>query len=365
MKNSDRAPAHIHGYARGQDQISDKFCYILHMNIQKIKKDQVQFLSLTSLYESEFDELLVPFSRNWVKFFKYKKMTGKRRIKPLTARQIKNSTRVLPSVEEKLFFILYFFKNGHIQQSLSAQFNMTQSNVSQWIKVLTPILSQSIVDLHLQAAQTIDDLVRLFRNRQRSGNLSTCEKSESLHLDATERMMERNLDQAAQKFDYSGKKGGHTLKNSVISDEFQFVHFAGFTHRGAIHDKTMAKDEIPDLERLKKFELWFSKDKAYQGYLPSGVNFLEPFKAKRNHPLKDWQKRFNRWISSIRICSEHAICGIKRCRILKDKLRYFDSTFRNQLFLVACGLHNLRVTRRKISYANGASRIRARMNIEI
>ena len=178
-------------------------------------------------------------------------------------------------------------------------------------------------------------------------------------------MMQRNTDQEAQKFDYSGKKGGHTLKNSVLPDEFQFVHFAGFTHRGAIHDKTMAKDEIPDLNVLKEYELWFSKDKAYQGYQPEGVNFLEPFKAKRNHPLKDWQKRFNKWVSSIRICSEHAICGIKRCRILKEKLRYFDSTFRNQIFLVACGLHNLRVTRRKTSYANGASRIRARMSIEI
>jgi len=155
------------------------------------------------------------------------------------------------------------------------------------------------------------------------------------------------------------------LKNSVISDEFQFVHFAGFTHRGAIHDKAMAVEEIPDFSLLKKFELWFSKDKAYQGYQPPGVHMLEPFKTKRGHPLKSWQKRFNQWISSIRICSEHAICGIKRCRILKEKLRYFDSTFRNQIFLVACGLHNLRVTRRKLNYANGASRIRARMSIEI
>jgi len=335
------------------------------MDIQDIKKNQAQFLSLTSLYESEFDELLVPFSRRWVNFYKHKKITGKRRAKPLSGWQLESSTKVLPNIEDKLFFILYFLKNGHIQQSLSAQFKMNQSNVSQWIKVLTPILNQSIIDLHLQAAQTMDDLVRLFRNRQRIENLSKCEKSESLHLDATEREMQRNTDQEAQKFDYSGKQGAHTLKNSVISDEFQFVHFAGFTHRGAIHDKTMITDEIPDLSLLKKYELWFSKDKAYQSYQPSGVHLLEPFKAKRNRPVKDWQKRFNQWISSIRICSEHAICGIKRCRILKEKLRYFDSTFRNQIFLVACGLHNLRVTRRKINYANGASRIRARMNIEI
>lgn len=335
------------------------------MDIQKIKKNSDQFLSLTSLYESEFDELLVPFSRCWKNYFKHRNLSGKRRRKPLSALQLENSTRVLPTMTEKLFFILYFFKNGHLQQSLAAQFDMTQGQASRWIKALLPVLEKSIVALHLQAAQTMDDLVRLFRNRQRNDNLSNCQNTESLHLDATERDMERNLDQEAQKFDYSGKQGAHTLKNSVINDEFQFVHFAGFTYRGAIHDKTMIVDEISDLNLLKEFELWFSKDKAYQSYQPSGVNFLEPFKAKRNHPLKKWQKRFNHWISSIRICSEHAISGIKRLRILKEKLRYFDSTFRNQIFLVACGLHNLRVTRRNINYANGALRTRARMNIEI
>jgi len=335
------------------------------MDIQKIKENKDQFLSLTSLYESEFNELLVPFSGRWKKYFKYRNLTGKRRRKPLTARQLENSTSKLTTITEKLFFILYFFKNNHLQQSLAAQFDMTQGQASRWIKVLSPVLSQSIVDLHLQPAQTMDALVRLFRNRQRTDSLSKCEKSQSLHLDATERIMERNTDQEAQKFDYSGKKGGHTLKNSVISDEFQFVHFAGFTHRGAIHDKTIAIDETPDLSLLKKFDLWLSKDKAYQSYQPSGVNLLEPFKAKRGHPLKSWQKQFNKWISSIRICSEHAISGIKRCRILKEKLRYFDSTFRNQIFLVVCGLHNLRVTRRKINYANGASRVRARINLEI
>jgi len=335
------------------------------MNIEKIKEDEVKFLSLTSLYQSEFDELLVPFSHSWNKFFKYRNLNGKRRRKPLTARQLSRATRKLSTMTEKLFFILYFFKNGHLQQSLGAQFDMTQGQISRWIKALLPVLEQSIVALHLQAAQTMDDLVRLFRNRQREANLSNTQKVESLHLDATERDMQRNTDQEAQKFDYSGKQGTHTLKNSVISDEFQFVHFAGFTHRGAIHDKTMIEEEVPNLDIFKAFDLWFSKDKAYQSYQPCGVNLLEPFKGKRNHPIKKWQKLFNQWISSIRICSEHAICGIKRCRILKEKLRYFDSSFRNQIFVVACGLHNLRVTRRNINYANGALRVRARMNIEI
>lgn len=68
------------------------------------------------------------------------------------------------------------------------------------------------------------------------------------------------------------------------------MYYAGFTHRGAIHDKTTTEQEIPDLECFKAFERWFSKDKVYQSFQPRGVHLLEPYKTRRNHPLKKWQK---------------------------------------------------------------------------
>ena len=92
-------------------------------------------------------------------------------------------------------------------------------------------------------------------------------------------------------------------------------------------------------------------------------NLLKPNEIKRNQPLEPWQKKFNQWISTIRIVVEHAISGIKRCRIVKDKNRYSDSTFRNLIFNVAAGLHNLRVTRRQ-SYHNSRVRTRMRINLD-
>jgi len=62
---------------------------------------------------------------------------------------------------------------------------------------------------------------------------------------------------------------------------------------------------------ISKLKICLFMEIIYWRYQPSGVNLLEPFKAKRGHPLQNWQKRFNKWISSIRICSEHAICGIR------------------------------------------------------
>lgn len=245
---------------------------------------------------------------------------------------------------------------------------MDQGQVSRWIKILMPILSQSIKDLHLQAARTMDELVRLFRSRQNTDadnkHLGTLELSRSLHIDATEREQARNIDQSAQKHDYSGKQGTHTLKNTTLCDESQFIHFTGFTHRGAISDKAMAQQELPDLQLLADYQLFFSKDKGYQAYEPDGVFLLSPIKATRNHPLTGVEKLNNSWISEIRIVVEHAIGGVKRCRIVKEKIRYACSTFRDQVWFIACGLHNLRVTRRSQNYRNSANLTRARINLD-
>ena len=333
------------------------------MDLQKIMKNKKQFLALTTLHIEEFEEILPCFSSRWHQFIKHFNFLRKRRKKPLTGAQIKNATRLLKMDDEKLFFILYFFKNGHLQEALAAQFEMNQGQVSRWIKILMPLLEKSIIDLHLQPARSMAELVNLFQNRQRKNNLSNCESAESLHLDATERPIQRNVDYKAQKEDYSGKKGTHTVKNSVLNDEYQFIHFAGLTFSGPTNDKKMADLEIPDFSMLEKWKLWFSKDRGYQGYQPKGVHLLEPFKAAKNKPVTDLQKEYNTWLSSIRIVGEHVMSGIKRCRVVKDELRYFSSTFRDKIFFIACGLHNFRVTRRKNTYNQGALRVRARINL--
>ena len=334
------------------------------MDVQKLLKNKKQFLALTTLEVEEFEELLIYFSARWYQFIKHFDFRRKRRVKPLTGPQIENATQLLKLDLEKLFFILYFFKNGHIQQSLAAQFGMNQGHISRWVKILMPILEKSIKDLHLQPARSMPELVKLFRNRQKENTLSNCESAKSLHLDATERMIQRNVDIKAQEQDYSGKKGTHTVKNSVLNDEYQFIHFAGLTFPGPTSDKVMADLELSDFSMLQKFNLWLTKDKGYQGYQPKGVHLLEPFKAARNKPLTALQKEYNSWLSSIRIVGEHVMAGIKRCRIVKEELRYFSSTFRDKIFFIACGLHNFRVTRRKNTYNQGAKLVKARLNLD-
>lgn len=341
------------------------------MDVQKIIAKPKRFLALTSLHVSEFEELLSPFSSRWRTHFKHYTLRGERRSKPLTGVQMDTGTDKLPREEDKLFFILYLFKNNSLQEAMGEHFDIDQSHVSRWVHILTPILQQAIKDLLLQPARNMDELIQLFRNRQQQRQNACAEQTdkpsispaESLHADGVERAIQRNTDQEAQKHDYSGKKRGHRLKNTVVCDEFQFIHFAPHTHRGAIHDKAMIEDELPDLKAFEDYHLWFSKDSGYQAYEPSGVYLIQPYKATRGHPLTDLEKLTNSYIASTRVVIEHAISGVKRCRLLKDPIRYFDSTFRDAVFFIGCGLHNLRVSRRK-PYIGGAARVRARINLQ-
>ena len=49
-------------------------------------------------------------------------------------------------------------------------------------------------------------------------------------------------------------------------------------------------------------------------------------------------------LSPLRVVIEHAHSGIKRLRVVADTLRLRGEWIRDRVMVVACGLHNLRVT---------------------
>ena len=191
------------------------------MKFENLYSNEKQFLSLTSLLPSEFDELYIAFAPRWRQWYKHFNFRQKRRNKPLSPKQLNRPTRTLETDQSKLFFMLYMYKINPIQELAAHSFEMDQSQVSRWQKILTPILLQTLSDLGLQAARNTEELIRLFRNRKRNAKLE--DQVESLHLDATERPIQRNLDYTAQRYDYSGKRRYHVVKNSLICDELEFL----------------------------------------------------------------------------------------------------------------------------------------------
>ncbi|OAV65264.1 hypothetical protein Barb4_03489 [Bacteroidales bacterium Barb4] len=66
-----------------------------------------------------------------------------------------------------------------------------------------------------------------------------------------------------------------------------------------------------------------------------------PAKKPKGKPLSDAQKEENKKISGFRIPVKHAVCGVKKCRIAKERFRCRKFGFDDLVMLVACGLHNL------------------------
>ena len=92
------------------------------------------------------------------------------------------------------------------------------------------------------------------------------------------------------------------------------------------------------------------QDTGFQGFTLAGVTILQPKKKPRGKELTPEEKEDNRLISKIRIRIEHAIGGVKRYRIVKDKIRNWKQGFRDKVMETCCGLHNFRLNFRPWHY---------------
>ena len=298
------------------------------MNYQKLRNRPAQFQSVTSLTVEEFDYLLSSFSDKWRNYYKVYTIEGKRRKSPLS-NPLKN-TKTLPTVSDKLFFILVYLKNYSLQQKTGADFDFSQSQTSKWVKTLRPLLAASLNTLKLMPVR---------EGYKVAGVLEKLDETKCFQ-DASERLINRPKDQEAQKEVFSGKKKAHTVKNNFISTESQYVAYLSPTHEGKMHDKKIADEaEIVFPDDIQLFQ-----DTGYQGYRPENVYIVQPFKKPKNGELSDLHKWFNKYVASVRITNEHAINGLKRLRIVKDKCRHSCLQFRDQIIEICVGLHNLRVT---------------------
>lgn len=299
------------------------------MNYEKLRQNPSQFLALTSFNVEEFDTLLLHFSKDWEKYNETYLYNGSYRLN-----KAPNQGRgKLPSIGHKLFFILYYYKNNPIQEALAASFDMQQSQSNLWIKKIENVLEQTLSELGLVPARNVET----FRDY-----LVKHQEQTQLLLDGVERPVLRSLDDEDQKKHYSGKKKRHCVKNNVISDFSDKILYLSKTYQGTKHDKGICNEE--PFEFPKDIECFLWQDTGFEGHHPEHVTVLQPIKKKKGVELTDKEKKYNRSISKFRVYVEHAICGIKRLRIVKDCLRNWRQGCRDKVMQMACALHNFRIS---------------------
>jgi DDE superfamily endonuclease len=133
-----------------------------------------------------------------------------------------------------------------------------------------------------------------------------------------------------------------------VIDETCHLCCLSATDEGKVHDKSLAELEgytFPPRSGLYQ-------EMGFQGCTCEGITIVQPKKKPPGGELTLPEKAHNRSISSIRIRIEHAIGGVKRYRMVKDKIRLLKDGIRDAIMETCCGLHNFRLQYRLWHYTN-------------
>jgi len=163
-------------------------------------------------------------------------------------------------------------------------------------------------------------------------------------IDSKEQRVNRPRGYDAQKPYYSGKRKAHTVKTQVVVDVCGRIEsVSDSVPGGANHDLPLLCGSGV-LEQLAAGE-GAMVDKGYVGlknYYPE-VPVVIPFKARRNHPLTEEQKDYNRRVARCRIVVEHTMAQLNRFTVLRQVFRGQQRGRHSQVVRVVARLVNRRM----------------------
>ena len=119
--------------------------------------------SMTGLTEAEFTALLLPFEQAFVAYMRDHTIDGH----PRASRNYSTYDNCpLPTMADKLLFILTYLKQNPIQEVQGQLFGLSQSNANKWIHLLHTILNLALAHQDLLPARTADELATLLATTQ-------------------------------------------------------------------------------------------------------------------------------------------------------------------------------------------------------
>src|SRR5258706_4307340 len=171
-------------------------------------RDDRQMKALTGLSQAQFDPLLSAFSNLYrttqQKTYEEGVAAGTRRRHPGGGSKGK-----LPTMAEKLQFVLYYYQTYPTFDVLGTQFGMARSKAHENLHKLSPILYDTLVYLELMPYRELTTPEEL---------KAALQGGDRLLIDATERAYHRSQEDAKQREDCSGKKTAYIEKHGHDPD---------------------------------------------------------------------------------------------------------------------------------------------------
>ncbi len=290
------------------------------LNIESALKQDRLLRALTGLNRKAFDALLPTFSSIYLDIQQNKPrkraLGGGRKARLLTN-------------QDKLFFILFYFKCYPTFDVAGLLFDMHRSQAHEWMHRLQPILEEALGDkmaLPERHLDSIEAFVSHFPGVQR------------VMIDGTERPIARPQEREKQKQNYSGKKKRHTRKHLAAVDENKRILVLSKAREGKVHDKRFHDED--DIAGSVPDDIPIEVDSGFQGIQKQYDNILLPHKKPKGGELNDLQKAQNRQLSQSRVVCENAFAGVKRYNAVSVIYRNRIENFDDRLMLTATGLWN-------------------------
>ena len=290
------------------------------LNIKGALKEDRLLRALTGLNRKAFDTLLPTFSTIYLDIQmnlpRQRALGGGRKARLLTN-------------QDKLFFILFYFKCYPTFDVAGLLFDMHRSQAHEWMHRLQPILEATLgqkMALPERHLDSIEAFVSRFPGVQR------------VMIDGTERPIARPIEREKQKQNYSGKKKRHTRKHLAAVDETKRILVLSKAREGKLHDKRFHDED--DIAGSVPDDIPIEVDSGFQGIQKQYNNVVLPHKKPKGGELNDLQKTQNRQLSQSRVVCENAFSGVKRYNAVSVIYRNRIENFDDRLMLTATGLWN-------------------------
>jgi Helix-turn-helix of DDE superfamily endonuclease len=162
------------------------------LSYQQLRHHPRALRAFTGLDQAEFEKLLVPFALAYHAY-----MYDQHVLKKTRQRRYGGGRKPrLASLEDKLFFILFYYKVYPLQEGMAFLFETSQGRVNEWRHTLSTVLHMALGEAQALPARDPKNLAQ---------TLALCVSVDFI-IEGTERRIQRPQDPPEQQEKYSGKK---------------------------------------------------------------------------------------------------------------------------------------------------------------
>jgi len=286
------------------------------------------FKSFTGLSVKQFDDVFKvmesKYSSHEIRRLSYKRNRE---------RSIGAGRRFKLVMKDRFIMVLVYYRLYITYTLASFLFGLDQSNVCRDIQKIEWLIRSC-----LPMPQKLYNATKRLKTKEEIGQYFP---DFLAFIDCTEQQIPIPKNKVRRRLYYSGKKKKHTIKNLyAVNQTGLIIYKSKHKQIGKKHDYKIYKKNHPDIPKdvINIFDLGFlGVEKDY----PKQRSSL-PIKKEKVCELSTDKKDYNKNHSGKRIVIEHAICRLKKYKIMKDvfrnKLRKYD-----MMSDIVSGLVNYRI----------------------